>query len=616
MKSLRVIKEPIHDYIAISDLESAILNDPLFQRLHHVTQNGTAYLTYPSNRTSRFVHSLGVMHLGGRMFTAALFASEAVVREQLATGFLKIIEKASSDVSCRLDQVEAYLNQTEDICYRHNGYGTETKERVAETVMFQSVRIACVLHDVGHPPFSHTTEHVLTSQLQSSVPKASRSAPYTDFLRSLSGLGQQKLHENVGTALIGYIFSSISEEGDRRRFGQLCFWIANRIANEGLTADTSDGIFSCLHKIVSSSGFDSDRGDYVLRDGYASSFEFGEYDLTRVLDNLRFVLTAGHFELVATTAATSALESYFLERYRVWRWLVFHHSVVRGEVALSRALTILLEIFFDTGSTDMHESAIRAILESSKFNRLWSPFASPDTYPEYVACDEPWLLSLLRQLQERLGTSPLPRKLAMLRIYLDFLLDRRKTTFFTLWKRAEEYEEFATSVHETFQRSVSKATKKPSQLNMIRKADKESNTQWFNRVIMNWISKSSVTGEIESMRKYESSIQAALKKRKVDLSGSLLLKPLSFSTKIDSKLIDKAGRLLSLEELSSVVADLPSAWNKDMQLRAYWVSLEPSGSEFTSGESREVPSRKELGKVFLPALLGGTTLTHLKSLAQ
>lgn len=548
------------------------------------------------------------------MLTAALFASETEVRAKLVAGFLKVIEKAATDVSFRLDQVATYLNQTEDICYRQYGYGAETKERIAETLMFQSIRIACVLHDVGHPPFSHTTEHVLTSQLQSSHPKATRSAPYAEFLRSLSGLGQQKLHENVGTALIGYIFSAISEEGDRRRFAQLCFLIANRIANEGLTAETPDGIFSCLHGIVSSNGFDSDRGDYVLRDGYASSFEFGEYDLTRILDNLRFVLTSGHFELVATTAATSALESYFLERYRVWRWLVFHHSVVRGEVALSRALTILLEIFFDPSSADMHESAIRVILEDSSFNRLWSPFANPETYPAYVACDEPWLLSLFRQLQERLGASPLPRKLAMLRIYLDYILDRRKTTFLTLWKRAEEYEEFANAVHDTFHAALSTIGKKSGQLKTIRKGENESSTEWFNRVIMSWISRSQVTGEIESMRKYEVSLQAALKRRKFISEGALLLKPLHFSTKIDSKLIDKAGRLLRLEGLSSVVDNLPAAWNKDMQLRAYWVSLKLSGTEFTAGEDAKFPARNKLGRVFLSALLGGTTVEHLKLL--
>lgn len=46
MRTVRVIKEPIHDYIAISELENKLINDPLFLRLQHISQNGLAHLTY------------------------------------------------------------------------------------------------------------------------------------------------------------------------------------------------------------------------------------------------------------------------------------------------------------------------------------------------------------------------------------------------------------------------------------------------------------------------------------------------------------------------------------------------------------------------------------------
>jgi len=288
------------------------------------------------------------MHLGGEIFRYALFATPRELRSRFVEQFRKVILKTSTDLGFRFDQLEKYLNETDDICYRHYGFEANTHDSIVETVLFQSVRIACVLHDIGHPPFSHTTEHVLTSKLQSSNPTEQKIGEYSNFLIALGKLrgdelGQaQKLHENVGTALVKFIFSEIPGQGARWKFAQLCFWIANRIANEGLAQENPDGVFTCLHNIVSSDGFDSDRGDYVLRDGYASSFEFGEYDLARILNSVRFIHTARGYRLVATTAATSALESFFLERYRVWRWLVFHHSVVRGEVALSRALTILL----------------------------------------------------------------------------------------------------------------------------------------------------------------------------------------------------------------------------------------------------------------------------------
>jgi hypothetical protein len=394
----------------------------------------------------------------------------------------------------------------------------------------------------------------------------------------------------------------------------LCFWFANRIANEGLVRDP-DGIFACLHTIVSSKGFDSDRGDYVLRDGYASSFEFGDYDLKRILDNLRFVQIRGQFRLVATTAATSALESFFLERYRIWRWLVFHHSVVRGEVALSRAITILLEIYFDDAVSEPEELTVRGILDRRDFGRLWKPFALAKTYRDYVRADEPWMLSVFHDIQQQLGTAPLPRKLAMLRVYLDFILARKKTNFVTLWKRAEEYEEFCGAVQKAAETQVAKLKgKRAAEVRLSLPKDKETSTQWFNRIVMPLLAHSS-TGEIDAMRSLEQALQKALQKT-VRAPGALLLKPLGLSPDVECTLIDKSGHELAIQKLSSIVESLPEAWNKDMQLRAYWVGLKEEEMRYTSDGSARGPTRQQLGRVFVTAVLGGTNYENLRRLGR
>jgi len=197
----------------------------------------------------------------------------------------------------------------------------------------------------------------------------------------------------MGTVLTEYIFSETSSSSGLAQYGRFCFWIASKIANSEAAGEDPNGVLRCLGKIVSRDGFDADRGDYVLRDGYASSFEFGQYDLTRILDNLRFwQQPTGDFELVATTTATSALESYFLERYRIWRWLVFHHSVTQGHVALARALAILFEIAFGAKPRSSQESAIKRILVDWDFSLLWGSFENSNRYRQYVRCDEHWLL--------------------------------------------------------------------------------------------------------------------------------------------------------------------------------------------------------------------------------
>jgi HD superfamily phosphohydrolase len=347
MSDLRVIKEPIHNYIAVSELEHALINDPLFLRLQHISQNGLAFLTYPSNRTSRFIHSLGAMHLGGEMIRSAVFNSDRSERDAFMRAFGEVLSEAESNVNVRLDQIGKWLAEQNDACYRHNAFDPKDPNSVPLIILFQSVRIACVMHDLGHPPISHTTEGVMKSMLDSFRIEGPVQVTYKEFVDALTGIGRGEsgqLHELVGSSLTYYVFSELGGGGAQSDYGKFCFWIAVRIANHELAVNDPFGVFRCMHAIVSSDGFDADRGDYVLRDGHASSFEFGQYDLTRILDNLKFVRDSKGTLLMLASTTASALESFFLERYRIWRWLVFHPNVIRAEIALARALAILFEI--------------------------------------------------------------------------------------------------------------------------------------------------------------------------------------------------------------------------------------------------------------------------------
>src|SRR3989344_2206177 len=101
------IIDPIHDFIRVSDSELKIIDNPIFQRLRRIRQLSGAHLTYPSAQHSRFEHSLGVMHIASR-------AGQT------------LHEKGILD----LDQID-------------------------------NLRIAALLHDIGHGPFSHLFEEVL-----------------------------------------------------------------------------------------------------------------------------------------------------------------------------------------------------------------------------------------------------------------------------------------------------------------------------------------------------------------------------------------------------------------------------------------------------------------------
>jgi uncharacterized protein len=611
MRTVRIIKEPIHNYIALSELENRLINDPLFLRLQYISQNGLAYLTYPSNRTSRFIHSLGTMHIGGEMILSALRTSERDLRGAFLNSFSRIARDAAKESSIDIVKVKRLVSKKNDIFYMHNGFDPKDSHIFFEILLFQAVRIASVVHDLGHPPFSHAVETVLKSSLESLEVQRKAPEEYQRFGKALGDLNRAQpgqLHERIGRALTLLVFTEVAD--DYEDFGKLCFWIAERIATPELASQDPDGIIACLHSIVSGDTFDADRCDYVLRDGYASGFEFGEYDLTRILQNLRLSKNnQDRFEIVSTTTAASALESFFLERYRIWRWVVFHPNVVRAEIALARAMAHLLDIALADRLFTEQERTVRRILNEWDFQKFWRSFESKALYRQYVSCDEPWMIAMFREIQSSDDLSGMsPRRIAMLKTYLDFILDRKKLSFQALWKRAEEYEEFALAVKKTaqdFGDTLAKLDLLPSN---------RPATEWLNQLIQAVLKADLRHGQVNCMRRLEDKLQEKLHTH--GFSGAILASVLKFSAYSECFVADKAGKKVPLSNVSSVVQNIPSTWKKDIQFRGYWVGLHEKRGAFRLSAGSKAPSRENLAQIFLSVLLDVGEWRSLKSVLK
>lgn len=100
------IHDAVHGTIGLSKIEVDIISSAPFQRLHNIKQLGLAYLVYPTLNYTRFSHSLGACHVMGRL--------------------LEAIERNAEYVLSPSDK--------------------------------QLYRLAALLHDIGHYPFSHTME--------------------------------------------------------------------------------------------------------------------------------------------------------------------------------------------------------------------------------------------------------------------------------------------------------------------------------------------------------------------------------------------------------------------------------------------------------------------------
>lgn len=95
MKDLSYINDSIHGLIPISGIEKEVISSSAFNRLHDIYQNSTVYLTFPSNRTKRFEHSLGTMKLCSDMFYFSLLNSN----KNDLNNFIKSFEK-DIDLDC------------------------------------------------------------------------------------------------------------------------------------------------------------------------------------------------------------------------------------------------------------------------------------------------------------------------------------------------------------------------------------------------------------------------------------------------------------------------------------------------------------------------------------
>lgn len=82
-KKMKQVTDNIHGTIYLSELESEMIATPYFYRLHDIYQSSTVYMTFPSNRTKRYEHSLGTMELASSMLFSAVSNANQDTRDEL-----------------------------------------------------------------------------------------------------------------------------------------------------------------------------------------------------------------------------------------------------------------------------------------------------------------------------------------------------------------------------------------------------------------------------------------------------------------------------------------------------------------------------------------------------
>lgn len=239
--SLEVVRDPLWNNIRLDAEALAVLDTPAFQRLRYVRQLGHAFLVYPGATHTRFEHALGAYHVARR---AIAQLAEAGAAPDAATA--------------------------------------------------RTLRLAALLHDVGHYPFSHALEEA--------------GLPSHEILAA----------QHLGSGELGAVLHAAG---------------VDPASLQPLIQGTSDHPLAGLI----SGGLDVDKLDYLSRDAMMCGVPYGVIDVERLLASLTVQPTAdGRRQLALHEKGLTALESLLFARYQMYKNVYWHHAVRSATVMFKR----------------------------------------------------------------------------------------------------------------------------------------------------------------------------------------------------------------------------------------------------------------------------------------
>jgi HD superfamily phosphohydrolase len=239
------IKDPVHGYVYVTEQEKHAIDSFPVQRQRRLRQLAGSEYVYPGANHTRFEHAIGVMYLAGR-----------------------VVENRN---------VSQYLD--EDEC--------------------EAAKMAGLLHDVGHGPFSHVFEHLLDKELNKTHEDMTqwiiRKSELADILKE-NGYNP----EEIGKLAVGKLHKS------KKTF---------------------------LDQIISSA-VDVDKLDFIVRDTYHTGAEYGFIDIFRLIHALDVV----DENLAVDLGALSALESLIIARIESFKSIYFHRVGRAAQIMLAIAM--------------------------------------------------------------------------------------------------------------------------------------------------------------------------------------------------------------------------------------------------------------------------------------
>jgi len=252
------IRDPVHGFIFLPHEELKIVNTSIFRRLRGIKQLAMAYLVYPGATHTRFEHSLGVFHIAHRM-------------------------------------AKLLLPKEDD----------EHDRRI--------VRLAALLHDIGHGPFSHVSDLVFDRFGDSALSEAERPGHEAVTLRILET--DSELVHVLGRDTVNDVVSLLRGE---------------------------DKSHSIMREMISS-GIDADKMDYLLRDSLFCGVKYGVFDLDRILNCLTRHEEQHDIHIAVEEGGVDSVEQFVFAKYFMTRQVYAHRVRIICDEMIARAVELGLD---------------------------------------------------------------------------------------------------------------------------------------------------------------------------------------------------------------------------------------------------------------------------------
>lgn len=411
MKKGIYLNDSIHGLISLTEYERRIVSTIGFNRLHDVYQNSTVYLTFPTNRIKRFEHSIGTMKLCSDMFFQSLLnANDSMLAEffgRFEKEYIEIIDNLRQQPEVCKEKLGGRLPDTipsiELGKLRHALIPNNIPEQysILHLILIQSIRAAALLHDIGHPPFSHIVEFALRDvYLEYKDKPVNEKDNAKEFLRIMSNYfeGDKKLHEQMGDEISQGILMKIiapftegEEAYHENLFELLVLESVKRIFAE-------EGAFTYIHRILDSS-LDGDRLDYVTRDVLSSGKDSGKIEYERIITDMQMFVKDGKIYFCVPLKAVSSVEDFVKRRYNSYKDIIYHHRVIKTDYILEGIVRDLVRKYLNETVSDTQCNS--EVLIPFDISGLWFPLGDKKSAMQANALsqwNDSWLMTVLRQI--------------------------------------------------------------------------------------------------------------------------------------------------------------------------------------------------------------------------